>query len=115
MERTSIPNEPALPRLVVPEICPSCGHAFAGKFCSACGEKKVAAHDFTLRHFIEESVEGFTHFDNKLLRTLRSLFFKPGSLTASFESGQRVTYMKPVQLFIISNLVFFILSGGLNL
>ncbi|WP_345255896.1 DUF3667 domain-containing protein [Flaviaesturariibacter amylovorans] len=94
--------------------CPSCGAPFTGKYCSACGEKKVSAHDFTAGHFIEESIEGFTHFDNKFLRTLKLLLFRPGMLTTHFAEGRKVPYMKPMQLFIVSNLLFFLLVGAGN-
>ncbi|MDB5195845.1 MAG: hypothetical protein JWP88_215 [Flaviaesturariibacter sp.] len=96
-------------------VCPSCSQLFAGKFCSACGEKLLSTHDLTIRHFIEESIEGFTHFDNKFLRSLKLLLFKPGALTNCFEQGRKVPFMKPVQLFIISNILFFLSAGGVNL
>jgi hypothetical protein len=94
--------------------CPSCGQNIVEKYCSACGEKKRVANDLTLKHFIEESIEGITHFDNKFFRSIKLLFFKPGALTLAFERGERVPYMKPMQLFVISNLLFFFLLGGFN-
>lgn len=115
MKTKLIVQESTVEPLIIAELCVSCGHALAGKFCSGCGEKKVSARDFSIKHFMEESVEGFTHFDTKLFRSIRTLFGKPGMLTRYYEKGQRVRYMKPVQLFIISNIVFFVLSGGLNL
>lgn len=95
--------------------CPSCNQIITEKFCSNCGEKKISPHDFSIKHFIEESIEGFTHFDNKFFRSIRLLFFKPGALTLAFEHGKRVPYMKPMQLFVISNLLFFFFFGGFNL
>ena len=94
--------------------CPSCGHMISGKFCTACGEKRVSAHDFSLKHFAEETVEGITHFDNKFFKSVKTLFTRPGSLSTFFEAGKRVHYMKPVQLFVICNLLFFFLVGSAN-
>jgi hypothetical protein len=94
--------------------CPSCGQSITGRFCSACGEKKRFAKDLSLKHFIEESIEGVTHFDNKFFRSIKLLFFKPGALTLAFERGERVPYMKPMQLFVICNLLFFFFFGGFN-
>jgi hypothetical protein len=104
----------APPAIIQDDLCPSCHAVFTGPFCSACGEKRRSHHDLTIRHFVEESIEGFTHFDGKFLRSLGVLFKKPGLLTKHFEEGIRVPYMKPVQLFFVSNLLFFILSGGMN-
>ncbi|MDB5253829.1 MAG: hypothetical protein JWP27_2998 [Flaviaesturariibacter sp.] len=104
----------APPAITAAPVCPSCHAPFAGAFCSVCGEKQRSAHDLTLGHFIEESVEGFTHFDNKFIRSFKTLFTRPGLMTTHFEEGVRVPYMKPVQLFFVSNLLFFVLSGGMN-
>ena len=95
--------------------CPSCGAAIGDSFCSICGEKKRTHEDLSMKHFVEESVEGISHFDNKFFRTFRMLFTKPGQLTVNFEQGRRVPFMKPFQLFIVSNLVFFLIASGPNL
>jgi hypothetical protein len=93
-------------------ICPSCGAAVADNYCSVCGEKKRTAADLSLKHFVEESVEGISHFDGRFFRTIKILFTKPGLLTLDFERGRRVPYMKPFQLFIVANLLFFLLGHG---
>jgi hypothetical protein len=95
--------------------CPSCNSIISKNYCPSCGEKKHTDHDFAVKHFVEESVEGFTHFDGKFFRTVRLLLFRPGQLSVNFEEGKRVNYMKPFQLFIISNLVFFLIAHGPNL
>ena len=97
------------------ENCPSCGKVFTGKFCASCGEKQVSHHDFTNPHFVEESIEGFTHFDNKFFRSIRLLLLSPGALTCNFAMGRRVRYMKPMQIFIICNLLYFLLVPGTNI
>ncbi len=96
-------------------ICPSCSQEMTGKFCSRCGEKKRGAQHYTLKHFVEESIEDITHIDGKFYRTFRNLFGRPGSLSRHFEQGRVVPFMKPAQLFIVSNLLFFILVGQSNI
>ncbi len=93
-------------------FCPSCGNGYSGNYCSACGEKRKHAHDLSMKHFIEETIEGFTHFDNRFFRTIRLLFTRPGLLSLHFEEGRRVPYLKPVQLFVICNLLFLIIFSG---
>ncbi|RYZ21317.1 MAG: DUF3667 domain-containing protein [Chitinophagaceae bacterium] len=99
--------------VAVSAACPSCGQDFTGKFCAHCGEKQVNHHDFTAGHFVEETVEGITHFDNKFIRTIKALF-RPGMLTLEFERGRKVPFMRPIQLFIVCNLLFFLLAGRTN-
>jgi hypothetical protein len=78
------------------------------KFCSYCGEKRVNTHDFSLKHFVEEAVESVTHFDNKFFRTIKLLIIRPGKLAEDFSNGIRLRYMRPLQLYIVCNLVFFV-------
>lgn len=95
--------------------CVSCGNPAGGNYCANCGEKKISEHDFELSHIVEESVEGFTHFDNKFLRSVKLLVGKPGMLTVYFSQGRRIPYMKPLQLFIVCNLLFFLFYGKANI
>ncbi|MBL7798719.1 MAG: DUF3667 domain-containing protein [Saprospiraceae bacterium] len=100
-----------LPELNPPENCPSCGATFKGKYCHKCGEKRVSAKDFHLRKYAQTLAEHFTHFDSKALRSLRALVSKPGFLTAEFVAGRRNLYLKPLQLFLLLNLAFFLFFG----
>ncbi|MEJ7694763.1 DUF3667 domain-containing protein [Daejeonella sp.] len=95
--------------------CPTCGNSINKNFCEVCGEKKLNRHDFSLRHFVEETFEGFTHFDNKFFRTARLLIFKPGQLSIDFYEGRRVPYMKPFPMFIICNILLFMIVGKTNI
>lgn len=97
-------------------ICPSCSSIITGMFCSNCGERQISHRDFSLSHFIEEGIETFTHIDNnKLLNSLKLLITKPGILTKNYFNGRRMPFMKPLQLFIVCNLLFFFLLGKSNL
>ncbi|QHS55991.1 DUF3667 domain-containing protein [Mucilaginibacter sp. 14171R-50] len=95
--------------------CASCGHIINGNYCNVCGEKVIAEHDFVLKHYVEESFEGLTHFDTKFFRSVKVLILKPGMLTVNFSAGKRVNFVKPFQLFLICNLIFFLLAGKLNI
>ena len=65
-------------------FCPACANKFLGKYCFSCAEKKMSGKDLTIPHFIEETFEGVTHFDNKFFRTIKNLLFHPGLLTRNF-------------------------------
>lgn len=89
--------------------CASCGSALQGKYCHACGEKQLDPHhDFSVLHFLEETFESFTHLDSRVIRSYKYLFIRPGFLTAEFMVGRRVRYMKPVPLFLVAGLLFYL-------
>lgn len=91
-----------------PIACQTCSAPLAGKYCSQCGEKVLdPAHDLKISKFIEQAVDGFTHLDSKIWLTFKLLFFKPGMLSAEYLAGRRVKYMKPIQLVLVSCLLFF--------
>jgi hypothetical protein len=91
--------------------CVNCGRELTGPFCSHCGEKNAEQRHYDLRHFLSEAFEHLTHADNNLFRSLRALLFRPGFLTTEFMSGRRKGYLGPVQLFLVVNLVFFIVQS----
>lgn len=88
--------------------CATCGAALVGVYCHRCGEKTVSSHDYSFSKFIEESADILTHYDSKLYRSVRLLISKPGYLTAEFFRGRRIPYVKPVQLFLLVNIFYFL-------
>jgi hypothetical protein len=95
--------------------CKSCGNDHPENFCPACGEKKFDTHQLSFKHFLEETFEGLIHFDSKFLHTVKTLITKPGQLSIDYTEGRRVRYMKPVQFFLVVNLLFFFLIFRGNL
>lgn len=87
--------------------CVNCGAVLKGKYCSECGNKKTSPDDFKFSIFIEHTVDVFTHFDSKFFKSLKLLLLKPGLLTVNYLNGKRVPYMKPLQLFIVMNVIFY--------
>jgi hypothetical protein len=82
----------------------------SGPFCSECGEKKLEKSDYSIRPFLEEAFEEFAHFDGKLLRTVKTLVRRPGELARAYFHGGRSRYTKPLTLFVMINLVFFVVQ-----
>ena len=89
--------------------CATCRRPVEGNFCPHCGEKRAAPGDHTVRRFLGHVLEAFTHADGKIFLSLRLLLTRPGQLTADYLRGRRQPYIPPLQLFLISNLVFFLL------
>lgn len=90
-----------------PTHCPTCGAKFEGQFCHTCGEKQTSQKDYTLKKYAAQAVDMFTHFDGKFFRTIKYLLFFPGKLTEENLAGRKVKLMKPVQLYVLINLIYF--------
>ena len=89
--------------------CKTCNETLKGKFCHNCGEKVVEESDFSIKTLSSQIVDGVFNVDSKFYKTFVSLLFKPGKLTISYIEGIRKPYMKPIQVFLITNILFFLL------
>jgi hypothetical protein len=91
--------------------CPSCGHSLEERFCPRCGERRLDEQRYSLRHFLAESVEALVNTDGRLWRTLSTLVTRPGVLTSEYFAGRRTPYLRPLQLFLLCNVFFFVVQG----
>ncbi len=91
------------------KYCRTCNSPLGGLFCSNCGEKDFDKNDYTIKKFISQTIDVFTHFDGKFFRSMKYLLFYPGKLTVEYLAGRRVMLMKPVQLYILMAVAFFFL------
>lgn len=98
-----------------PDLCPTCNTRFQGGFCHNCGEKKPSNKDYTLTKYATQAVDMFTHFDGKFFKSIKYLFFFPGKLTEENLAGRKVKLMKPVQLFILISVAYFLFMKGVDL
>ena len=90
--------------------CKNCGAALLGHFCVDCGQA-AEVHVPTTGELIHEALEGLTHADSRLWRTLITLWFKPGKLTNEFIAGRRAAYVPPFRLYLILSVIFFLLAS----
>ncbi len=88
--------------------CKTCGTEFSGNYCNNCGEKVIHPEDRKFKHFFGEFVNAITFADNKLWRTLKTMLISPGKLSNEFVEGRRKHYMKPVSIFFLANLIYFL-------
>ncbi len=88
-----------------------------GEYCHRCGQQAFTPHHFALGHFLKHALHDLTHFDSKIFRSLLPLVFKPGFLTAEYLAGRQKNYIKPITMFVLVNLLFFLVvhrMGMLN-
>ena len=90
--------------------CVTCGRVYEGRFCPACGEKRLEPEDLSWRHFWSHTFEAFFHADGRVLRSVKTLILAPGLLTADYLRGKRKPYLAPLSLFLVINLVYFLVQ-----
>lgn len=109
--RTILPFHPSN-RAPVPasaaERCVSCSEELTTPFCAQCGEQRASDRRYSLLQFGKDILEGLANFDSAFLRTVRTLIARPGELTAAYMRGERTRYTKPLQLFVLVSVAFFL-------
>ena len=79
--------------------CLNCGTIVVGRYCQNCGQENIEVKETFLQivyHFIAD----ITHFDGKLIQTVRLLILKPGFLTKEYVAGKRFRYIHPIRMYI---------------
>ncbi len=89
-------------------ICKSCGNTFVGLYCNQCGEKVIEPKDRKFRTFLGSVLIATSFVDSKFLKSLWLTIKNPGFLSREYVDGRRVNYMRPLQMFFILNLVYFL-------
>ena len=82
-------------------------------FCPNCGQVNDL-HRVSIKQYFSEYLSGFFNFDNRLLRTLKPLLFKPGKVTKEYIEGKRMKYANPFQLYLHVTIIFFLVLGLLS-
>jgi hypothetical protein len=81
-----------------------------GRYCVDCSQA-ADVHVPSTRELIHEAMEGLTHADSRLWRTLLPLWVKPGMLTNEFIAGRRVAYVPPFRLYLVLSVIFFLIAS----
>lgn len=87
--------------------CRNCGAPLYGRYCHACGQG-ADDHHRSIVHLAWEAVEGLTHLDGRIAKTLPALLFRPGRLAADYTSGRLNRHIPPFRLFLVSLLIFML-------
>jgi hypothetical protein len=87
--------------------CRNCGAQMVGRWCHACGQKRVTHAERGLAHLLGEAFHKLTDLDGTLLRSLRLLLFSPGTLSREYLDERRARHASPISLFLIANVLYF--------
>jgi hypothetical protein len=110
-EQSAPPTTPIqLPAAMPPTRCKNCDAVLLGRFCMNCSQAANVHVPSTLE-LMHELLEGLTHSDSRLWRTLTMLWFKPGKLTQEFIAGRRIAYLPPFRLYLILSIIFFLIAS----
>jgi hypothetical protein len=108
LDRTRVPPPAAgIEANVPPWTCPSCGRTATSPFCPGCGERPITPLDLSLKGIAAQLMKTVGGVDGRLMRSVRALLGRPGSLTQAYAEGRRKPLVGPFQLFLIANVVFF--------
>jgi Protein of unknown function (DUF3667) len=104
----------ALPETVIePVRCKNCDAVLLGRFCVNCSQA-ADVHVPSTMELVHDLLEGLTHSDSRLWRTLLLLWFKPGKLTQEFVAGRRAAYLPPFRLYLILSIIFFLIASFMH-
>lgn len=67
----------------------------------------MQSRDLTLLGFAERLFSAFTSIDTRTARTIWTLLRRPGELSIAWIRGVRKTYVAPITLFLLINVLFF--------
>ena len=95
------------PASVIAE-CPNCGSELLRRYCAECGQKAPRPDDYSLREHVADLVDQVASIDGRIARTLWTLISRPGALTVAHLAGRRARYLRPLQLFLLVNVLLFI-------
>jgi hypothetical protein len=90
--------------------CLNCGAPLTGRYCANCSQA-ADVHVPSTRELLHEALEGVTHSDSRLWRTLQLLWFNPGKLTQEFVAGRRASYLPPFRLYLVLSVIFFLIAS----
>lgn len=93
------------------QSCKTCNTQLQGDYCHVCGEKLLRAEDKTAKKWLADLLSNIWMLDGKLFNTLKLLLLKPGRFASDYAEGIRKPYVKPLNLFLLANLLYFLTAG----
>src|SRR5688572_28213014 len=100
MEAMSHPNERK------EKNCLNCGAETAGLYCQRCGQKNLTPEE-SVFDLVGHFFHNITHYDGKILSTLKNLLTRPGFLSKEYLVGRRAAYLHPIHMYVVTSTFFF--------
>jgi hypothetical protein len=93
--------------------CENCGAVLQGPFCHQCGQPEKTP----IRNLLALSNDAFDYLfdvDARVWRTLVSLFFRPGRLTDLYLRGQRMSFVRPLRVYLVTSALLFVVVTSMS-
>lgn len=91
------------------EKCLNCGYDFqeeVNNFCPSCGQENDDKLK-SIRELLKEFFLNLVTYDTKMYRSLFPFIFRPGKLTNAYNCGQRMKYILPMRLYLVTSVIYF--------
>jgi len=89
------------------KTCLNCGAIVQERYCSHCGQENTQLKE-SFSHLVGHFLADITHYDSKLITTIKDLIFKPGFLTKEYNAGKRMRYLNPIRMYVFISAIFFL-------
>jgi len=94
-----------------PDACGNCATPLLGRWCHACGQRRLDDRDRRFGHLLGQFFAATTDLDGRFLGTLRRLLLDPARLSRDYLEGRRARWLAPVSVFLLVNVAFFFVSS----
>jgi len=88
--------------------CLNCDSELTGRFCSNCGQRRLDEFDSSISLSLRHPLRAVRGADARVARSIVQLFWHPGELTLEYILGRRRKYLKPATLFLLANMIYFV-------
>ncbi|MGE4070415.1 MAG: DUF3667 domain-containing protein [Lysobacterales bacterium] len=87
--------------------CENCDIPLQGPFCHRCGQpERTPIRD--LLALSNDALDYLFDVDSRVWRTLLSLFFAPGRLTEAYLAGKRMSFIRPMRIYLVMSALLFV-------
>lgn len=87
--------------------CENCEIPLLGPFCHCCGQpERTPIRD--LLALSNDALDYLFDVDARVWRTLVSLFFAPGRLTQAYLAGRRMSFIRPLRVYLVMSALLFL-------
>jgi endogenous inhibitor of DNA gyrase (YacG/DUF329 family) len=90
--------------------CPRCGRPIEARFCPECGERPFTKGQLSLVRWLAETGAALIDLEGPVAKSFVWLLTRPGELASLYVRGVRHGVVRPMQLFLLANLIYFVLQ-----